>query len=296
MRAVVWRSWLCAVCLLSCTRASYFGASASPPAVAGLRTDAPSQSSDEAPSMPVSFHPGAQGVVDEDEDGVPDGLEEEVARNYFPFYSLAAQDRCPLHGVLYRISPHPARPDLLVVRYDVLYQHDCGLRGHVGDSELFATLVDPSVPAPHGILAVRSVSHRGTACESVMTCGSMPGCHPCTTALRQGAPFPVVFASLNKHGSYLSEVVCSYSFLCDFGGCSLQRVADDPPMVNAGEPGRPLVDDLSRAGFIRADQGWQEPALTEFDPWRGRKFAAGGSTTKALTDPIYVIQPSRCEP
>jgi hypothetical protein len=243
----------------------------------------------------VTFEPGAQGAVDEDEDGVPDQLEAEVAHGYFPFYSLAARDRCPLHGVVYRVSPHPTWPQLLLVRYDVLYERDCGLRGHPGDSELFSTLIDPSQPAPRGILAVRSVSHRGTACESVMTCGALPGCRPCTTALRYGMPYPIVFSSLNKHGSYLSEEVCRYSFFCDFGGCSRQSVADDPPMLNVGEPGRPLLEDLSTEGFIRTENGWHEPSLTGFNPWSGRKFAGGGATAKALTDPIYVIQPSRCE-
>ncbi|MBI5537135.1 MAG: hypothetical protein HY898_30715 [Deltaproteobacteria bacterium] len=234
-------------------------------------------------------------LKDSDADGIPDDLEDELAHAYFPFYSLSAHDRCPLHGVLYRLSPHPRSPDKILIRYDVLYQHDCGLRGHVGDSELFSVLADPSVPAPQGILAVRTVAHHGTLCESVMTCGRLPGCKSCSWALRDGQRYPVVFSSANKHGSYLSEEICSFSFVCDFGGCSRQAVAAAPPMTNAGEPGNSMVADLTTSGFVRPELGWTEPQLQRFDPWGEGRFGKSGHMAKDLTDKLYEIDPRSCE-
>lgn len=241
--------------------------------------------------------PEARGevAVDSDRDGIPDELETQIARRYFPFYSLAAHDECPRHGILYRVTPHP-HADLLVVRYVVLYEYDCGLKGHPGDSEVFSTLVDPSLPPPAGILAVRAIAHQGTLCESVMTCGSVPGCRPCTTGTRDGIPFPIVFSSVNKHGGYLSEEVCNFSFVCDYGGCTRQARPDDPPLENAGEPESPLLADLTSQAFVRPEDGWRESSLMHFDPWSRAKFAGAGNVAKDLRDPLYVIDPLQCEP
>lgn len=237
----------------------------------------------------------SQEEADSDRDGISDELEEQVARHYFPFYSLAAHDKCPNHGMLYRVSPHP-HADLLIVRYVALYEYDCGMRGHPGDSEVFSTLVDPARPPPEGILAVRTIAHQGTLCESVMTCGSVPGCRPCETGMRDGKPFPIVYASVNKHGGYLSEQVCNFSFVCDYGGCTRQARGDDPPMQNAGEPDAPMLSNLTGQAFVRPDLGWSEASLMDFDPWSKSKFGGAGNVAKDLRDPLYVIDPLQCEP
>lgn len=232
---------------------------------------------------------------DSDRDGISDGLEGEIASRYAPSYAVSDRDPCPLHGLLYRVSPHP-REGLLVVRYVALYQHDCGARGHPGDSEVFSALVNPSVPPPEGILAVRAIAHQGTLCESVMTCGAVAGCHPCETMQREGRPYPVVYSSYGKHGGYLSLQVCSFSFVCDYGGCTPRTRPDDAPMVNAGESGYPMVSDLTNQGFVRPEQGWSEPSLMHFDPWSRDKFGGAGNVAKDLRDSLYVIDPGRCNP
>jgi hypothetical protein len=282
--------------LLLCVACSSLGSFAPASLLAGAED---AEQGGRAPPW-LRWNPGTGGgdgadSADSDGDGIADQLEEEWARSYFPFYSPAWHDRCPVHGVLYRVSPHPTARGKLMILYDVLYQSDCGARGHLGDSEVFSVLADPSVPAPRGILAVRTIAHQGTLCETVMTCGSLPGCRKCSVATRRGLPYPVVYASANKHGLYLSREVCQFSFICDYGGCSQRREAHEPPMTNAGEQGKPMVTDLTVGGFVRPEYGWTAPALMNFNPWSAAKFAGAGNLAKDLVDRLYVIDPAGCD-
>jgi hypothetical protein len=98
--------------------------------------------------------------VDADGDGLIDAQELAIAQSYYPYYSVSPSDKCPLHGVLFRASPHPADASKIALWYVVLYENDCGAGGHVGDDEVFGALVDPSVPPPAGLLALRAISHQ----------------------------------------------------------------------------------------------------------------------------------------
>jgi hypothetical protein len=232
--------------------------------------------------------------LDGDGDGISDALEDELAQAFFPYFSLDPDDGCPRHGVLYRLSPHPDDPSKLLIRYDVLFERDCGLTGHVGDNEVFSVLADPALPGPDGILAVRAISHQATLCEHVSTCGSLPGCAPCAVATRDGGVYPIVFSSRDKHGGYVDEQACDASVVCDFGGCTLGAPTSLPALVNAGEPGAPLVSDLTAQGFITSDDGWSEPELLHFDPWSGAEFGSAGEVADDLVDDAFVIDASGC--
>lgn len=233
-------------------------------------------------------------ITDGDGDGLDDGFEAQVASAYFPYYSVAPDDKCPRHGVLFRVSPHPQDTTKLMIWYVVLFEKDCGAGGHPGDDEVFGAIVDPAQPPPAGLLALRAISHQGTLCERITTCGVLPGCKPCTTASKGGAAFPVVFTSVNKHGGYVFENECDTNFICDFGGCTLNPTPSAPPMVNAGEPDKPLVNDLTSQGFINAGEGWTEPSLMNFDPWGGKDFGSAGNVTDDLQDAAFVVSPSGC--
>jgi hypothetical protein len=233
------------------------------------------------------------GVVDADGDGIDDAKEQQLAEGYFPYFSINPGDNCTRHGVLYRLTPHPADASKIAIWYIVLYENDCGLGGHVGDDEVFGVVIDPAVPAPSGILAIKAISHQGTACEHVGTCGSLPNCGACTTAQRNGKPYPVVFASLNKHGNYADEGSCDL-WWCDLNGCALSPAPDSPSFVNAGEPGKPLTNDLSKNGFVNAQNGWTQTALMSFDPWGNTNFGGAGNVTSDLQDLSFVIAPSGC--
>jgi len=232
--------------------------------------------------------------VDADGDGLDDATERAVAESYYPYYSIAPADKCPLHGVLFRATPHPEDSSKIALWYVVLFEKDCGTGGHVGDDEVFGALVDPKLPAPAGLLALRAISHQGTLCEQKTTCGTVPGCSPCASANKNGKPTFIVFPSVNKHGNYVDEGKCDLSIVCDFGGCTLNPNPDTPPFENAGEPGKPLTNDLTASGFITSANGWSEATLMGFDPWGSVDFGGAGSVADDLVDPAFLISPSGC--
>ncbi len=236
----------------------------------------------------------AAGGVDSDGDGIADAVEERLAAEYMPFVSIHPNDKCPTHGLLYRLSPHPKEPGRVMLWVDVLYDEDCGASGHPGDDETFGVVIDPHVPAPAGILAVRGISHQGTPCEHDTTCGACKGMSACQTAMQGGAAYPVVFSSVDKHGNYADLNTCSGSVVCDFGGCAVATTSGSTPRVNAGEPGHPLVHDLTTDGFVTSANGWKQAALMHVDPWKPGKFGGAGDVSKDLVDPAFVIDTTAC--
>ena len=236
---------------------------------------------------------------DADGDGIDDATELSLAQSYFPYFSIDPDDRCSRHGVLFRVTPHPDDPTKIALWYVILFEHDCGVRqlgglgGHVGDDEVFGEIVDPTRPAPEGILAIRAISHQDTTCEGVTTCGSLNHCQPCITATKAGQRYPVVFSSGDKHGNYTSLSGCSRG-LCELGGCVLNPHPDMPQFVNAGEPDRPLTRNLTLSGLITSANGWTEPSLMHFDPWGSHNFGGAGDVTDDLMDDSFLVAPTGC--
>ena len=228
-------------------------------------------------------------TVDTDGDGLSDALEATLAHDALPFLSIHPNDACRTHGVAVRITPHPRSPKLIVIWGVVLYNQDCGATRHPGDDEGFGVLVDPSLPAGAGILALRAISHQDTACEHTTTCGTCGGFSPCTTATKNGIPYPVLFPSKDKHGNYVDAAVCASSIVCDLGGCAQATADATAAVINVGEPGHPLVNDLTAQGFITAANGWTETSLFHFDPWKAGDFGQAGDLSADLVDDRFVI-------
>lgn len=267
-------------------------ASATPDPGPTSTTPPPPASSSADASTPDGALPGGP---DSDGDGLSDALEAKLAAEYAPYLSLHPSDGCKTHGVLVRIAPHPREKGRVMMWLDVLFQKDCGANGHVGDNEMSGIVIDPAKPAPAGILAVRSISHQNTACQRVTTCGLCPGMTACTTAIRSGVALPVIFASKDKHGTYVDEATCDQSFVCDFGGCALSPSPSTAPIVNVGEPTKPLVTNLTTQGFVTAANGWTEPAVMDFDPWKPGDFGGAGDVSKDLVDDAFVIDTAACK-
>jgi hypothetical protein len=235
---------------------------------------------------------GGATIVDADGDGLDDGWEAMIAARYLPYVSVDPNDGCPLGGLLYRVHPHPANAAFLHIVYDHLYQEDCGLNGHIGDDEAFGITVDPSQPPPQGIVAMRGVGHQGTLCEQDTECGRCPGQTACDTAMVAGAAWPVVYASKDKHANYVLLSRCSLFTTC-LDTCSLATTPAVLPMVNAGEPGGHLTEDLTTNGFITSANGWTEPSLLHFNPWDPAKiFGGAGNIAGDLVDSAFV--PAAC--
>ncbi len=246
------------------------------------------------PSASDSGTDGTAPGADADGDGLSDTLEAKVAAEYLPFFSVHPGDKCNTHGLLYRIAPHPNEPKRVMIWIVALFDKDCGANGHAGDDETFGVVIDPSQPAPAGILAVRAISHQNTPCQRITTCGSCAGMNACSTGDRAGAKIPVVYASKDKHGTYSVLGTCS-DLICDFGGCALAPTPSNAPAVNAGEPNKPLVKNLTTEGFVTTANGWKEPTLMNFDPWKPGDFGKAGDVSKDLVDPAFVIDTTACK-
>jgi len=226
-------------------------------------------------------------AVDNDQDGLDDIREQRLAENYLPFVSLDPGDGCPLDGFVVRVRPHPTDATKILIVYDHLFQRDCGLNGHVGDDEVFGILIDPTRPAPAGILAIRTASHQGTICERATECSTCgDNRNACDLAMDGGAQWPVLYASKDKHGQYATKSSCGVG-TC-FDTCTLNASRRVAPIVNAGEPEHPLVHDLTDQGFITAANGWTEATLSHVDPWAPGDFGSAGAIADDLIDPAFV--------
>ncbi len=230
---------------------------------------------------------GVGAPVDDDGDGLDDRAELLLARDYLPYISTAPTDKCSLGGLLVRVRPHPKDATLIHVIYDYLYDADCGLAGHAGDDEVFAATIDPTRPAPDGIIALRAISHQGTPCQRVSECGRCGGLTACETRPLGGVAWPAIWPSRDKHGSYVNRsVTCTLATTC-LDECLDAAGPMIPPIVNAGEPGHPLVHDLTDNGFITAANGWTNQPLFHFDPWKAGKFGGAGDVSLDLVDTAF---------
>ena len=250
---------------------------------------APSANPADPPDAAVDdASPDTATVIDDDGDGLADAYEAEVAAAYLPFLSLDPDDDCKRSGLVVRVRPHPADATKLSIVYDHLFETDCGLDGHTGDNEAFGIAVDPMQPAPAGILAIKTASHQNTACERVTECTTCSG--DSRRACERGANgFPVLYASKDKHGQYATKGQCGFG-TC-FDSCTLAPAPHTPPIVNAGEPGAPLVTNLTTQGFITAANGWSKPEVMNVDPWGPGDFGSAGNIADDLVDETFVPAP-----
>jgi hypothetical protein len=238
--------------------------------------DAPQQTTD-APAQ----------IIDDDADGLDDAEELRLATAYLPFISIAVDDGCSRSGLLVRVRPHPQDATKILIVYDHLFETDCGLNGHTGDNEVFGVAIDPALPPPAGILAIRTASHQNTPCQRITECTQCTGDSrdPCDLAAEAGAMVPVIYASKDKHGQYATKSSCGFG-TC-FDSCSLNPTPAHPPIANAGEPDHHMIANLTTQGFITAANGWTKTELMNFDPWGAPDFGSAGNVAEDLIDATF---------
>jgi hypothetical protein len=247
---------------------------------------------DAAPEVDAAVEvDAAPAIIDDDQDGLADAYELELATDYLPFISLAPDDDCPLSGLLVRVRMHPADPTKILIVYDHLFETDCGTGGHTGDNEVFGVAIDPAQPPPAGILAIKTASHQNTLCERITECTTCSGDsrRACDTAMMNGALYPVLYPSKDKHGQYAAKSQCGFG-TC-FDSCTLNPAPHRPPITNAGEPDHPLVSNLTTEGFITAANGWTKPEVMNVDPWAPGDFAGAGAIADDLVDATFAVAP-----
>lgn len=222
------------------------------------------------------------GTDDADRDGLPDALEQRLARDHLPNLSLHPQDACPLGGIIYRARPHPLDATLVLILYDHLYERDCGLGGHVGDNETFAVTVNPA----NGVTAMKAISHQNTPCQKITSCGTCSGLAACDVA---DGGHPRVYASRDKHGTYVQKSGCTTVSFCPDDCTAGEQLG--VPLINVGEPNAHLVEDLTDAGFITTANGWTRTELFHFDPWGPNEFGTAGKPSGDLVDEAFSPPP-----
>ena len=229
---------------------------------------------------------GALAANDQDGDGLDDAMELAWAQQYLPYLSVAPNEECPTSGIVVRVSPHPTAGFVHII-YDVLYNDDCGIGGHVGDDERFAITVDPSMPPPLGIVSVKGISHKGSICEKESDCGRCAGQTACATLVENGTQWPAVWVAKDKHGNYVNRAsTCQFTDTC-LDDCQDNSAPAMPPIVNVGEPCHPLVSNLTTMGFITTQNGWTHMELFNYDPWGGLNFGGASVIATDLTDPAF---------
>ena len=259
-----------------------------------IACSSPRPDADDAPDVDAAIEPAdtmTTPIVDDDLDGLDDALELELANDYLPFIALSPDDGCTRSGLLVRVRPHPADATKILIAYDHLFETDCGLNGHTGDNEMFGVAIDPALPPPAGILAIKTASHQNTICERVTectTCSNDPR-KQCDRAAIGNAMYPVIYASKDKHGQYATKSSCGLGSC--FDQCDANPIAHRPPIANAGEPGHPLVSDLTAQGFITAANGWTKAELMNLDPWGAEDFGGAGNIADDLIDPVFEAAP-----
>jgi hypothetical protein len=252
-------------------------------------TQAPTQPMPLSPAS-CSTSPAPQTAGDQDRDGLDDAMELAWAQQYLPYLSISPEDGCPTAGIIARVTPTGVA-GFVRIRYDVLYNDDCGIGPHIGDDERFAMTVDVATPPPDGIVTIKAVSHKGSQCSRESDCGRCPGQSACATLDDNGVPRLAVWASRDKHGNYVdAHSTCQFDNTC-LDDCDDNPMAAHLSIVNVGEPCYPLVSNLTTQGFITSGNGWTHPELMNYDPWGGQPFGGGGVIASDLTDPDFDTPP-----
>jgi hypothetical protein len=219
---------------------------------------------------------------DGDADGLDDDFEREIAERNFPRVLLAQDEECgnPL-GVIYRARRHPQNPNRIAITYMLLQPVDCGeFNGHDGDATTFAITVDLNAqPGRAATVGVKSWAHMGTVCGSTSSCETGAATDGCgETGNASSSSEVVIYMSRNKHEGYLWLSTCDANCL---DSCSVgERIFG--PLLNVGEPGHPLVTDLTTQGFVQSADGWGDKLL-HFNPWSTVEFLGGGRLDTPLT-------------
>src|SRR5713101_5256746 len=193
-----------------------------------------------SPATPEDVSP-----IDLDGDGIPQKVEFELARYFFPTIWYDRDENTSAPGgnhnhrelnqpgrVVFRVRPHPQRAGHIAISYALLYRIDGGVEVrppflpplvafacHRGDAEPFAISLkpDPSCPIGYRIESIATWAHEGTSGEI----HGVRGLDSCTWGF-SNAPVTktdAILASRSKHGNYLSKDDCSTG-LAGFDVCN----------------------------------------------------------------------------
>jgi len=220
--------------------------------------------------------------VDADGDGLVDAWEKLVLDRLHPAVTfdedeplLDKDDAFAALGRLYaRDATHLTAIVLLVYAQDYGAPNWLcfGASKHPGDVERVALDLELVGKGDVVVKNAFTTGHEGTEDDQshVWKTAELKKLEVIDDALSGGEPRWRVYASQSKHATYVSKEHCENVRLaklthrfCVNEDCAPDRVRDQakytklPSIVNAGEPGKPIVDDLGPLGF-KGERAWSE--------------------------------------
>ena len=185
--------------------------------------------------------------LDSDHDGLSDALENALLTQFAPHF-MVSDDDCslrpaeflPFHvkpdvqkenGVIYgQAFPRAGNAGQVELHYYHLWRRDCGEMGHPLDAEHVSALVTRQDDDQWKALYWYAAAHEDTVCDAsqIARAATVDG-------ERHG---PVIWISRGKHGSFLSELICTRG--CGGDLCRAMEPLAEAGVINVGEPGHPM--------------------------------------------------------
>ena len=190
----------------------------------------------------------AQQIVpaDSDHDGLSDALEQALLTQFEPHFLTNPKD-CSLrparfvpfettpsvqaeNGTIYgQAFPRPGRPDQVELHFYHLWRVDCGDMGHDLDAEHVSALVSRDHKGKWKALYWYAAAHEDTICDVSQIARA--------SALDAESHGPSIWVSSGKHGSFLSDLLCSRG--CGGDECRNLTPLSVPAIINLGELSAP---------------------------------------------------------
>lgn len=187
-------------------------------------------------------------VQDSDGDGLSDSLEAALLSRFSPVFMVSRTDCSTMpaqfqpetsnptvvadNGTIYgQAFPRKGYSGEVELHYYHLWRKDCGQFGHPLDAEHVSALVKLGSGADSSrALYWYAAAHEDTICDASHLVRAND-----VAAAERG---PTVWISSGKHGSFLSQNLCSYG--CGGDRCEQMRQLPAMEIVNVGETGAPM--------------------------------------------------------
>ena len=243
-----------------------------------------------------------QDCTDDDGDGLVDLWEELALHRLRPVVHLHPNDRLfndsdGLVAALGRIAPAPGGERIrmfLALAYSRDYG-SCTFTAHAGDSERIVLDLQPEERSwgfTVRVAGIYTAAHEGERVDSstLLRDATLGDVEVVADGWAHNARW-AVYASKNKHATYLSERACknASSLPCVREGCAATtRIGHDSSLLfsvhNAGEPNRPLTTAPGHnSPAARMLPGWSREGFTY--TWSEERFC-GGTMSSACSSSL----------
>lgn len=241
--------------------------------------------------------------TDLDDDGLTDRWEDLALEALTPRVRFDEEEKLfydpeAVFTAVGRVSPVPENPARIRFHLVIAHARDYGCMGfgdHDGDSERVlldleavdspslgdAVLVQAYTAAHECTVSDHSARYTGAGLEELEFEDD-----PITETPRW-----VIYSSRNKHATYITKEICEPVFTGCFESCGPDRVRDPllfdlrPLVANVGEPGAPLLEELSALGFP-GEEAWIDQKFC------GGRDRSGGCSTAIRTK--LMMGPGEC--